>query len=116
MAVLLVRWLINALALLALPYLLPAIHVDSLGTALVAALVLGFINSLIRPLFVLLTLPVTFLTLGLFIFVVNGLMFWFATAFVPGFRVDGFWWAVLGAAIYALICWAVGSVIFGKKH
>ena len=79
---LLITWLVNALALLALPYIFPSIQVDSFVTALVAALVLGLINTLIRPLLVLLTLPVTLLTLGLFIFVINGLLFWFVGSFV----------------------------------
>src|SRR6266699_7149131 len=77
MGKLLLLWLINALALLALPYLVPSVQVDSFTTALIAALLLGFVNTLIRPLVVLLTLPATVLTLGLFIFVVNGLLFWF---------------------------------------
>src|SRR5438067_3683928 len=79
---LLIVWLINALALLALPYLVPSVQVDSIYTALVAALLLGFVNTLIRPLLVLLTLPATVLTLGLFIFVINGLLFWFVASFV----------------------------------
>ena len=74
---LLITWLINALALLALPYIFTSIQVRSFTTALIAALVLGLINTLIRPILVLLTLPVTLLTLGLFIFVINGLLFWF---------------------------------------
>jgi putative membrane protein len=69
---LLLVWLINALALLALPYLVPSVQVDSFYTALVAALLLGLVNTLIRPLLVLLTLPVTVVTLGLFVFVING--------------------------------------------
>ena len=74
---LLLVWLINALALLALPYVVPSVHVDSFATALIAALVLGLVNSLIRPLLILLTLPVTLVTLGLFVFVINALLFWF---------------------------------------
>src|SRR5262245_65301959 len=81
---LLLVWLINALALLALPYVVPSVQVDSFATALVAALVLGLVNSLIRPLLVLLTLPVTVLTLGLFVFVINALCFWFVGSFVKG--------------------------------
>ena len=95
---LLITWLVNALALLALPYIFPSIRVDSFVTALVAALVLGLINTLIRPVLVLLTLPVTLLTLGLFIFVINGLLFWFVGSFVDGFTVGGFWPAVFVVA------------------
>ena len=112
---LVVTWLINALALLALPYIFTSIHVDSFVTALVAALVLGLINSLIRPVLVLLTLPVTLVTLGLFIFVINGLLFWFVGSFVSGFRVDGFWAGVLGAIVYSIISWALSSLLQPRK-
>jgi putative membrane protein len=109
----LLGWAINALALLALPYLLTGVHVKSFWTALVFALVLGLLNALVRPLLVLLTLPITILTLGLFLVVVNGLIFWLADAFVPGFEVAGFWWAVAGAVVYSIVSWAIGAVIFG---
>jgi putative membrane protein len=109
----LLGWAINALALLALPYLLTGVHVKSFWTALVFALVLGLLNALVRPLLVLLTLPITILTLGLFLVVVNGLLFWLADAFVPGFEVAGFWWAVAGAVVYSIVSWAIGAVIFG---
>jgi putative membrane protein len=112
---LVIAWLINALALLALTYLFTSIHVDSFVTALVAALVLGLINTLIRPLLVLLTLPVTLLTLGLFIFVINGLLFWFVGSFIRGFTVDGFWAGVFGAIVYSLISWALSSLILRRK-
>ena len=108
---LLITWLINALALLALPYVFTSIHVDTFVTALIAALVLGLINTLIRPILVLLTLPVTLLTLGLFIFVINGLLFWFVGSFVAGFHVDGFWAGVFGAIVYSLISWALSALI-----
>jgi putative membrane protein len=113
---LLLTWLINALALLALKYILPSITVDSFVTALIVAVVLGFINTLIRPLFVILTLPVTILTLGLFIFVINGLLFWAVGSFVPGFHVAGFWAGVFGAIIYSIISWALSAVLLSKKH
>src|SRR3954469_18254983 len=112
---LLVVWLINAVALLALPYIFPSIHVDSFMAALIAALVLGLINTLIRPLLVLLTFPVTLLTLGLFIFIINGLLFWAVGSFVEGFRVDGFWAGVLGAIVYSLISWALSSLVMPRK-
>ena len=113
---LLITWLINALALLALPHLLPSISVDTFMTALIAALVLGLINTLIRPLLVLLTLPVTLLTLGLFIFVINGLLFWFVGSFVKGFTVAGFWAGVFGAIVYSVISWALSALILGRRH
>src|SRR6266699_3335770 len=109
-------WLINALALLALPYLVPSVQVDSIATALVAAALLGLVNTLIRPLVVLLTLPATVLTLGLFIFVINGLLFWFVESFVKGFSVAGFWSAFFGAIVYALISWAASALVFGPPR
>src|SRR5690349_9762576 len=111
---LLITWLINALALLALPYLFASIHVDSFATALVAALILGLINTLIRPVLVLLTLPVTLLTLGLFIFIINGLMFWLVANMVGGFAVAGFWSAVGGALIYSVISWGLSALLLRK--
>jgi putative membrane protein len=113
---LLLVWLINALALLALPYVVPSVQVDSIVTALVAALLLGLVNTLIRPLLVLLTLPVTVLTLGLFVFVINGLLFWFVASFVKGFSVGGFWSAFFGAIVYALISWAASALVFGPPR
>ena len=112
---LLIVWLINALALLALPYVVPGVQVDSFGTALVAALALGLVNTLIRPVLVLLTLPITLVTLGLFVFVINGLLFWFVASFLKGFYVAGFWSAVLGAIVYSLISWAASALVFGGR-
>jgi putative membrane protein len=108
---LLLVWIINAAALLALPYLFTSIRVDSFYTALAAALILGLINAVIRPILVLLTLPLTIVTLGLFIFVINGLLFWFVASFVKGFHVAGFWPAVFGAIVYSLISWAAAALL-----
>lgn len=107
----LVAWLINALALFLLPYVFPWVTVDSMGAALIAALVLGLVNALIRPILFLLTLPVTILTLGLFILVINGLMFWWVGSFLEGFRVAGFWSGVFGAIVYSLITWAIAAIV-----
>ncbi len=112
---LLLIWAINAAALFALPYLMTSITVDSIGTAIIAALVLGLVNALIRPILVLLTLPVTLLTLGLFIFVINGLMFWAVSQMVGGFHVAGFWAAVGGAILYSIISWLLSALIFKEK-
>ena len=112
---LLLVWLINAAALFVLPYVFPRVTVDSFGTALIAALVLGLINTLIRPLLVLLTLPVTLLTLGLFIFVINGLLFWWVGSFIAGFHVSGFWAGVFGAIVYSLISWLLSSLLLAKR-
>ena len=109
---LLVVWIINAVALLALPYVFDSIRIDGFYTALIAALILGLINAVIRPVLVLLTLPLTLITLGLFIFVINGLLFWFVASFVKGFHVAGFWPAVFGAIVYSLISWAATALLF----
>jgi putative membrane protein len=108
---LLVVWLINTAALAAVAYLMPSVSITSAGAALAAALVLGLVNTLIRPLLVLLTLPVTVLTLGLFIFVINGLLFWAVGSLVPGFDVAGFWSGVFGAIIFSLVSWLLSALV-----
>ncbi|MDP2826280.1 MAG: phage holin family protein [Sulfuritalea sp.] len=113
---LLAVWLINAIALLALPYLLPSIHVASFATALMVAVVLGLINTLIRPVLLLLTLPVTLLTLGLFIFVINGMMFLLAAWLLDGFVVDGLWAGVLGSTVYSLISWLLTKLLLSSPR
>ena len=112
---LLVVWLINALALLTVAYVMPGIAVADIWAAMIAAVVLGLVNAVIRPVLVLLTLPVTILTLGLFIFVINGLLFWFVGTFIEGFVVSGFWPGVFGAIVYSLISWALSSLVFEEK-
>ncbi|MCM1128584.1 MAG: phage holin family protein [Oxalobacter formigenes] len=107
-------WLIDTAALFVLPYLMPSIVVRSFGVALLAALVLGLVNALVRPVLALLTLPAAVLTLGLFILVINGLMFWLASGLVPGFHVAGLGSAIGGALLYSIISWAL-STLFLKK-
>ena len=107
----LTHWLITALALAVAAYILPGIHVASWMALAVAALVLGFVNAIVRPVLVLITLPITILTLGLFYLVVNGLAFGLAAAIVPGFDIDSFGWAVLGALVVGLASWFVGAVV-----
>ena len=107
-------WCCNALALLAVAYLLPGVRVDGLESALIAALVLGLINTLLRPLLILLTLPATMLTLGLFIFVINGLLFWFAGSVLRGFEVSGFWVGVMGALLYSILS-SIFSLLIPKR-
>ena len=97
-----VRWLLLAAALLLVHRVYPGVSVDSYSVALIAALVLGLFNTLVRPLLVLLTLPVTLLTLGLFLFVINALMFWAAASVLEGFNVAGFGAALIGSLIYSL--------------
>jgi putative membrane protein len=112
---LLIVWIINALSLLALPYLFDSIRVDSFTTAMIVAVVLGLVNAFIRPLLILLTLPATIVTLGLFIFVINGLLFWFVGSFIKGFTVAGFWPALFGAIAYSLISWICSALLLGNK-
>ncbi len=108
---LLLTWLINAAALMALPYLMHSVSVSNFGTALIAALVLGLVNTLIRPVLVLLTLPVTLLSMGLFILVINAILFWLVSHWVGGFEVAGFWSAFLAAILYSVISWALSSLL-----
>ncbi|MEZ0237429.1 MAG: phage holin family protein [Methylophilaceae bacterium] len=98
----LVRWLLLAAALLLVAHLYPGVVVQSFGAAMIAALVLGLFNAVLRPLLVLLTLPVTLLTLGLFLFVINALMFYFAASVLDGFSVRGFGAALVGSLIYSV--------------
>lgn len=99
----LINWVISALVILVTGYLLPGVHIDSFLTALVAALVLGIINAFIKPIIILLTLPINILTLGLFTFVINAFIILLTSALVPGFRVNGFWWALLFSIVLAII-------------
>lgn len=100
---LLLVWILNAVALLIVAYILPGISVASFGSALIAALVLGLLNTLVKPVLILLTLPITVVTLGLFLIVLNALVFWFAGSILKGFHVEGFWWAVIGAIVYSIV-------------
>lgn len=100
---LIVRWLLLAAALLLVANLYSGVQVASFGSAMIAALVIGLFNALLRPLLVLLTLPVTLLTLGLFLFVINALMFYFASGVLDGFQVNGFLAALIGSVLYSII-------------
>ena len=106
MSYLIFRWVINAIALLLVAFLVPGFVVASFYNALIAALVLGLVNALIRPLLFILTLPITILTLGLFTFVINALMIWFVSTMVDGFDVTGFTPALLAA----IILWVISLV------
>ncbi len=102
MLAIIVRWMLLAAALLLVAHLYPGVKVSSFGAAMAAALVLGLLNALVRPLLVLLTLPVTLLTLGLFLFVINALMFWAAAWLLQGLEVNGFGAALVGSLIYSV--------------
>ncbi len=108
---LLATWIINALALLALPYLMHSVSIDSFTTALLVAIVLGFVNAILRPILIILTLPVTVLSLGLFVLVLNGLLFWMVATLFVGFHVAGFWSAFLAAILYSVISWALSTLL-----
>ena len=104
-------WILNAVALLVVAYLLPGIAVASFGSALLAALVLGLLNMLVKPVLVLLTLPIPIVTLGLFLIILNALLFWFAGSILKGFQVNGFWWAVIGAVLYSIISGLLSTLL-----
>ena len=108
---LLFRWLVNAGGLLLVSYLFDGIQVAGLGWALIAALFLGVVNALIRPVVLILTLPINILSLGLFTFVVNALMLWLVGNLLAGFRVDGFWPALGGSLVLSLISFAINSLV-----
>lgn len=108
---LLLVWILNAVALLIVAYILPGITVASFGSALIAALVLGLLNTVVKPLLILLTLPLTIVTLGLFLLVLNALVFWLAGSILKGFQVDGFWWAVIGAIVYSIVSTALAGLL-----
>lgn len=108
---LLVRWGLLAAALLLVAHLYPGITVASFGAALIAAFVIGLLNTLVRPLLVLLTLPVTLLTLGLFLFVINAWMFWWAGSVFDGFKVPGFGAALVGSLIYTACSIVIDSAM-----
>ena len=110
----LVRWLISALAVMLVAYLVPGITVTSFVSALLVALVLGFANAIVRPILIFLTLPITILTLGFFILIINAFLFMVTSSLVPGFHVDGFWPAFFGSIVLAIIGWAANA-IFGEK-
>ncbi len=107
---LLVNWLASALVIMVAAYVLPGVHVLSFWTALVVALVLGILNILVKPLLVILTLPITLITFGLFLLVINALLVLLASHIVPGFTVDGFWWAFLFSLLVSLINMAVSKM------
>ncbi len=100
---LILNWLLSAAALLAVAYIYNGVTVASFGSALLAAAVIGLLNMLVRPILVVLTIPITVLTLGLFLFVINALMFWAASGLLSGFHVNGFWAALLGSLIYSAL-------------
>ncbi|MDR2332942.1 MAG: phage holin family protein [Burkholderiaceae bacterium] len=116
---LLLKWLLSAVALLCVAYIYSGVEVHSFTSALIAAAVIGLLNTIVRPVLIVLTLPVTLVTLGLFLFVINALMFWAAGSLLGnGFQVHGFGAALLGSLIYSVLSMliesAVGSLLLQK--
>jgi putative membrane protein len=110
-------WILFSIAIYATAYLLPGIHVADFVTALMAAIILGFINMVIRPILLILTLPINVLTLGIFTFVINALMVLLAGQLIPGFTVENFWWALLFSLVVSVINSILQSLIHqNKKH
>jgi len=104
--------LIHMVAILIISYLLPGlIRVDGVWAALVAAFILGIVNAILRPILIFFTLPITVLTLGLFLLVINGLMLWLVSAIVKGFQVNGFWGAVFGSILISIVSWILSRVL-----
>ena len=115
MLMLLLKWALSAVALLFVAYIAPGISIAGWTGAFIAALVLGLVNAVIRPILVVLTLPVTILTLGLFIFVINALMFWFVGSILQGFVVSGFTAALIGSLIYSVLSLIINAALKGAK-
>jgi putative membrane protein len=115
MLTLIARWIINAAALLLVAYLYPGVQVESFWAAALAALVLGLVNAVLRPILIILTLPVTLLTLGLFIFVINAGLFWLVAEIVHGFRVTGFGAALIGSILYSVITLLTSWLLFSPR-
>jgi len=111
---LLLRWLLNAVALLLVAYLVPGFHVSTFYTALIVALVLGILNAVIKPIIVILTLPINILTLGLFTLVINAVLIWFVSTIVKGFTVDSFWTALVGGVVLWVMSWVTNALT--KKY
>lgn len=114
----LVRLILNAIAIGVAAWLLPGLRLAGPGTALLAGALLGFVNALVRPVLLVLTLPFTLVTLGLFIFVVNAICLWMTAAIVPGFGIDGFWSALFGALVVSVVSWLLNGVMFtdDRRH
>jgi putative membrane protein len=109
-------WILNAVALWLVTVLVPGVVVQDPLHAFIAAIVLGLVNALVKPVLIILTLPITILTLGLFLLVINALLFWAVGSILPGFHVEGFWWAMLGALVYSVLTWAMSSLLPKKTR
>lgn len=111
-----IKILISGLAVLLGAYFLPGVAVSSFGTALIVAIVLAILNTLVKPVLVILTIPVTILTLGLFLLVINAIIILLTDALVSGFYVEGFWWALLFSLVLSFLTWLVESLSQGSRR
>ena len=112
----LARLVLNGLAIIIAAWLLPGIHITSPLSALLAGVILGFVNAIVRPVLFFLTLPLTLLTLGLFIFVLNAICFELTAWLVPGFSVDGFFSALVGALLVSVVSWILNGLVVGRRE
>jgi putative membrane protein len=112
---LLIRLVVNGLALICVAYVVPGIHVSGLGGAILAALILGIVNAILRPILIVLSLPLEVLTLGLFTLVINALLFWLVGTWHVGLSVDGFWPAFWGALVLAIVSWVIALFTRGAE-
>jgi putative membrane protein len=112
----LARLVLNGIAIIIAAWLLPGLHVSGPFAALVAGAILGFVNAIVRPVLFFLTLPLTLITLGLFIFVLNALCLGLTAALVPGFAIDGFWWALLGALLVSVVSWILNGIFVSPRE
>lgn len=110
-----IRWLISSISLILVAYFIPGISFDSFTTVLLAALILGVINAIIRPIILILTIPINIITLGLFTFIINALMLWLVNLMLSGFVITDFYQAIWGALIYWLINWAINLLFETEK-
>lgn len=109
---LILRLIVNVIAILIIAYLFPGlIWVDGFWSALLVAILLGIVNSILRPILIFFTLPLTILTLGLFLLIINGLMLWLVSAVVSGFHVNGFWGAVVGSVLISIVSWVLSRLL-----
>ena len=106
-----VKVILNGIAILAATWMLPGLHLSGPGAALGGGAVLGLVNALVRPVLIVLTFPLTLVTLGLFIFVVNALCFGLTAWLIPGFGIDGFWWAVIGSLVVSVVSWILNGLL-----
>jgi len=113
---LLIRLVVNAVALIVVAYVVPGIHVNGIGSALVAAVVLGVVNAVLRPILVVVSLPLELVTLGLFTLVINALLFWMVGALHVGLTVDGFWPAFWGAIVMSIVSWLISLFTGGAER